>query len=70
MDCDQIRAPFSDNYCRDWLLYHGGIFAVGCIIAVIGYIVDSPIFFIGIVPAIAAPIAGIANYCGDRNFRK
>ncbi len=35
-DCQNIQAPFSDNYCRDWLLYHGGIFTLGVVILVLG----------------------------------
>lgn len=30
--------PFSDNYWRDWMLYHGGMFVVGFMVTIIGLV--------------------------------
>lgn len=67
--CHEIRAPFSKNYCRDWLLYHGGIFSVG-LLAIIVWHNYGIALAVGGGLMLVAMIVGAVNYLCDRSFRK
>lgn len=70
-DCKTIRAPFSNNYCRDWWVYHGGIFAFGAGVTFAGVATDHPgAAVIGALVMFSAMIGGLVNYLIDRNFRR
>ena len=58
------RGPFSNNYVRDWLIYHGSAFILG--------IFAIPFFWpvgamIGVGIMVVALVAGIMNYLTDRS---
>jgi len=63
------RGPFSDNYWRDWIIYHGGFCLAGIIMMLIGYFAQSFVIdVIGAILVIAGSICGLGNYLVDRNF--
>lgn len=70
-DCENIQAPFSDNYCRDWWMYHGGIFVFGAVVAFAGVATEHHVAaVIGALVMFSALISGLVNYLIDRDFRK
>lgn len=59
----KMTAPFSNNYCRDWLIYHGGIMSLGVFIYC--FFTTWPI--LGIALIIAGLVTGIINFLIDIN---
>ena|ERR1700735_3113473 len=67
----RIQAPFSDNYCRDWTLYHGGWFLIGTVVTTGGFLINSQMTaIVGIALMTAVLVAGFLNFSIDRKFRR
>lgn len=67
-DCRKLQAPFSSNYCRDWVVYHvGGPVVLAGVFLVL--VPDHPVI-VGTVLIAVGLVTGTVNYLIDKSLNR